>query len=69
MCTCVPTVSTTCPGKLSMEGGEEVKDGPGQDDNVVHTSVQDDHLVSIAYAFWEIFVIHTETNPHRNQFK
>ena len=48
MWTCVPTVSTSRPGKLLMEGEEEKENGPRQDDNVVHTSVQDHHLITEA---------------------
>lgn len=48
-CTCVPGAVTAAPGKFSGKGGEKVKEGPGQDDNVVTQRVKYDHLAAVAH--------------------
>lgn len=44
----VPRVVTVRPGKLRLEAVRQVEESPGQDDDVVHTAVQDHHLAGIA---------------------
>jgi len=39
MFTCVPGVVAAGPGEYSVEGGEEVEEGPSHDDNVIHHTV------------------------------
>ncbi len=48
MCTCVPGVVTAGPGQDSVEGGEEVKEGPSQDDNIIHLPVKQDYFTCVA---------------------
>lgn len=46
--TCVPGVVTACPGECRLEGIEEVKEGPSQDNDVIHNSIQNKHLAAVA---------------------
>lgn len=46
--TCIPGVVTTDPGQFRTEGGEEIEEAPGQDDDVVHDRVQHYYLTAVA---------------------
>ena len=48
MCTCIPGVVAAGPGEDSVEGREEIEEGPSQDDNVIHCSVKHNHLIAVA---------------------
>ena len=53
VCTCVPGVVAAGPGQHSVEGGEEVEEGPGQNDNIIHHHVKwYQHIVAQTY-LWE----------------
>lgn len=44
MDTCVPAIGTGCPGQLRGKGAEQVKEGPGEDNDVVDVQIGlDDH--------------------------
>lgn len=42
------------PGQFGLEAVAQVEEGPGQDDDVVHTPMQDNHLAGIAEACRDI---------------
>lgn len=46
--TCVPVVVAAGPGQLRAEGKDQVEQGPGQNDDVGHTAVENDQLTSVA---------------------
>lgn len=46
--TCVPRVVAVRPGQHRLEAVGEVEEGPGQDDDVVNTAMQDHHLAGVA---------------------
>ena len=53
MCTCVPGVVAAGPGQYSVEGGEEVEESPGQDDNIIHHHVKWCHLIAVAQTYFK----------------
>lgn len=48
MFTCVPGVVTAGPWEFKAEGEDEVDKCPGQNDDVTHAAVQQNHLSCIA---------------------
>lgn len=52
--TCVPRVSTACPGQLRTKGKKQIEECPGQNDDVIDPCVQHHDLTAIAQSYEKI---------------